>query len=163
MSRPVEIRAYRTEDAQAVTRLVVQLQDYEREVDSRALPGSKVIDWYLEQLLDYTRNHEGQLFVALAEGQVVGYAAVQTRVICEEPDEEDYPYALISDLAVDEPQRGRGVGRALLATCEAFAREKQARWLRIGVLGRNAPAVGLYQSCGFEARSIEMEKTLDQE
>ena len=75
-------------------------------------------------------------------------------------DEEDYHYALVSELAVDEAHRGRGIGRALIAASEAYARDKGARWLRITVLGRNAPARGLYEAYGFEERLLEMEMPL---
>lgn len=50
--------------------------------------------------------------------------------------------------------------RALIEACEGFARDKEARWLRIAVLGRNALARGLYRRCGFEDCQFLLEKTL---
>jgi GNAT superfamily N-acetyltransferase len=93
-------------------------------------------------------------------GQVVGFAAVQSRVPNEDSDERDYNFALISDLGVNESHRGAGIGRALIAACEAFARNRRARWLRIAVLGRNTVARGLYERCGFEDRQVLLEKPL---
>ena len=42
----------------------------------------------------------------------------------------------------------------------AFARGRDAGWLRIGVLGRNEVARGLYERCGFEDRQVLLEKPL---
>lgn len=159
----MEIRAFRSEDAAAVTGLVVQLQDYERAIDARTRPGAAVADWYLDYMLAACAEQDGRLLVAVEDGEVVGFASVQAQVPCEDVDEEDYHYALISDLAVDGARRGRGIGRALIAAGEAYARNKGARWLRIAVMGRNAPARGLYAAYGFEDRLIEMEKTLEAE
>ena len=129
------IRDYRSSDAAAVTGLIVQMQDYERTIDIRSLRGTAVEDWYLDLILAACGKTDGALLVAVWDGSIVGFAAVQARVLCEDVDEEDYHYALVSELAVDEAHRGRGIGRALIAASEAYARDKGARWLRITVLG----------------------------
>ena len=56
--------------------------------------------------------------------------------------------------------RNRGIGRALIARAEAFAREQGASWLRISVLARNEVARSLYESSGFQERLILLEKAL---
>jgi len=154
------IRRFRSEDAAQVTRCIEQLQNYERLIDARVLPGEAVEGWYLDHLLRACADHDGTLFVAEDDGEVIGFAAVQSRVANEDADESDYYFALISDLGVNESHRGRGIGRALIEACEGFAREREARWLRIAVLGRNTLARGLYQRCGFEDCQVVLEKTL---
>lgn len=156
----MEIRRFRPEDAGQVTGCIVELQDYERAIDPRVLPGDAVEGWYLDGLLKLCAEQDGTLFVAEDGGQVVGFAAVQCKVPNEDADEARYEFGLISDLGVNRSHRGRGIGRALIAACESFAREREARWLRIGVLGRNAVARGLYERCGFEDRQVVLEKTL---
>jgi ribosomal protein S18 acetylase RimI-like enzyme len=158
----MEIRRFRPEDAAEVTGCIVQLQTYERAIDGRVLPGDAVEGWYLDHLLKTCEEQDGTLLVAEDGGHVVGFAAVQSRVPNEDVDECDYDFALISDLGVNETHRGQGIGRALIEACEAFARGRRARWLRIGVLGQNEMARGLYERCGFEDRQVLLEKPLSE-
>jgi ribosomal protein S18 acetylase RimI-like enzyme len=59
------------------------------------------------------------------------------------------PLLNIHDLAVLPGQRGRGVGRALLAAAEAHARAHGFCKLTLEVQEDNAPARGLYERFGF--------------
>lgn len=72
---------------------------------------------------------------ALAGFILIGAAADETEILT---------------LAVDEPWRGRGVGRSLLdaAIIEAATRGATAMLLEVGVL--NEAAQALYARCGFE-------------
>jgi ribosomal protein S18 acetylase RimI-like enzyme len=60
------------------------------------------------------------------------------------------PLLNIHDLAVLPSQRGRGTGRALLATAEAFARTAGCCKLTLEVQEDNAPARRLYDRFGFQ-------------
>ena len=146
----MDIRRFRPEDAAEVTGCIAQLQTYERTIDERVLPGEAVEGWYLDYLLKTCAEQDGTLFIAEVGGRVVGFAAVQSRVPNEDVDES-------------ESHRGQGIGRALIEACEAYARGREARWLRIGVLGRNEVARGLYERCGFEDRQVLLEKPLSGE
>lgn len=59
------------------------------------------------------------------------------------------PLLNIHDLAVLPGERGRGVGRALLAAAEAHARSAGCCRLTLEVQEDNAPALHLYQRFGF--------------
>lgn len=159
----MEIRRFEAGDEDPVELCIAELQEYERKIDARVLPAAAVQGWYLDYLRKQCDEQEGAIFVALVSGRVVGFAAVQARVPCEDTDEEDYEFAYISDVGVNPDHRGAGLGRALIAACEAFARSKGARWLRIGVLGKNGLARGLYERCGFEDRQVLMEKVISAE
>lgn len=159
----MEIRTFRPDDGEEVTGCIVELQNYERAIDPRVLAGDAVATWYLDHLLTTCAEQDGTLFVAEDGGRVVGFAAVQCQVPNEDADEAEYHFGLISDVGVNRSHRGRGIGRALIAACETFAREKDVRWLRIAVLGKNALARGLYERCGFEDRQVVLEKTLPAE
>jgi GNAT superfamily N-acetyltransferase len=57
--------------------------------------------------------------------------------------------AWLEDLYVREAARRSGLGRALVeAACER-ARERGARRIELDVQEENAPALGLYEACGF--------------
>lgn len=59
------------------------------------------------------------------------------------------PVLNIHDLAVLGAHRGRGIGRALLAAVEGYARDQGCSNLTLEVLEDNTPARALYASFGF--------------
>jgi N-acetylglutamate synthase-like GNAT family acetyltransferase len=79
----------------------------------------------------------GGVFVAEADGAVVGFAAILPR---EDGDTE------LDALFVEPDLWGRGVGRALVEHCRAAAKVAGAQALH--VVG-NPHAEGFYLSCGF--------------
>lgn len=157
----VTIRPYRESDNAALRQCVIEIQEYERKLDERMSPGEEIADRYLSDMLEHANISSARIFIAELSGAVVGYVAVDAKVTNNEPDEYDYEYAYISDVIVLEAARGKGIGKALLAEAEKFAKDNAARWLRIGVLGVNQNAHRLYQSLGFEPREIVLEKSLD--
>ncbi len=60
----------------------------------------------------------------------------------------------VLDVAVEQAQRRRGVGRALLDEAVALARDKKARHLLLEVRRSNVPAIELYRSRGFFAMNV---------
>ena len=59
------------------------------------------------------------------------------------------PLLNVHDVAVLSAHRGRGVGQALLAACEALARERGCCKLTLEVLSGNRRALRSYESFGF--------------
>jgi ribosomal protein S18 acetylase RimI-like enzyme len=66
------------------------------------------------------------------------------------PDE-----AYIADLVVDEQARGRRVGQALIETAADWGRRHGRRRLTLHVAANNAPAIRLYERCGFQVARRE--------
>ena len=154
------IRAYEPANQEQVERCIVELQDFERSLESDRAEGATIARRYLLELLDTCQKQSGQLFVAEVRGQVAGFACVWL-----EREPESYltslaPYAYISDLVVLPAYRRQGLGRALLSQAEAFAKEQGARALRINVLARNAGAWALYREAGFRDYEIRLLKDL---
>jgi len=56
--------------------------------------------------------------------------------------------------------RRRGLGRRLLEQAEAFARERGAGRIGIGVIAVNAAARELYRALGYDEVHIELRKRL---
>ena len=80
-----------------------------------------------------TAKNSGRIFLAEADGAVVGFICVLAKVL-PSADDGIAPYAYISDLVVRAAHRGRGVGRELMMRAESFAREFGAKQLKVGVL-----------------------------
>lgn len=129
----VVIRAMRESDADAVHRLAVEL-GYPTEPDRtlariRAVLASDIAD----------------AFVAVdSEGRVLGWAHVFVA-----PFLESGPNAELGGLVVEEGARGRGIGAALVARTEAWARERGIGkiCLRSNVIRTEAHA--FYQKLGY--------------
>jgi GNAT superfamily N-acetyltransferase len=63
-------------------------------------------------------------------------------------------------LAVSEAGEGRGVGRALIAAAEAWARGRGHRFLSLNVFAANARARAVYERAGFAPDVVRYAKEL---
>jgi len=154
------IRPFAHEDLPALRELVAEMQDAEREIDSRLLPGASMTAAYTEAMLHRCEAHGGAVLVAECAGEVVGFVGLAAAVREQELDQPPGAYALVTDLAVSVHQRGRGIGGALLTAAEGLARAHGARELRIALLSGNAPAARLYRAAGFAPYLDIMRKDL---
>jgi ribosomal protein S18 acetylase RimI-like enzyme len=68
----------------------------------------------------------------------------------------------VYDIEIDEPHRGRGLGRATMLAAEDVARAGGHRFVRLNVFGWNAGAQALYQSLGYRTDAIQMSKPLEE-
>ncbi len=144
----------------ALRELVIELQDYERQLDPRLPSGASIVDQYIPQMLQRCKQAIGQILIAEVDGEVAGFATILSRVSSGELEDGDIEYGLIADLVVAPSFRRQGLGQRLLEAGEDFARSKNVRWLRIGVLNRNQAAMDLYTAQGFSVLFSEMEKQL---
>lgn len=67
----------------------------------------------------------------------------------------------IADLAVAPDHEGQGIGRALLAHAEAWARKNRCKLLTLSVFPGNTRAHALYERNGFGPDLLRMAKPLD--
>jgi ribosomal protein S18 acetylase RimI-like enzyme len=64
------------------------------------------------------------------------------------------------DVAIDEGQRGRGLGRQVMLLAEELARSQGATTIGLNVMGQNQIARGLYASLGYVEQAVQMRKSL---
>ncbi|MGW3042535.1 N-acetyltransferase family protein [Kitasatospora sp. NPDC001159] len=91
------------------------------------------------------RHTPEQFLLAVLDGRIVGYI----RQVPPTPLASNRHVRQIQGLSVDDTARGRGVGRRLVEAACAAALAEGARRMTLRVLGWNAPARRLYESCGF--------------
>lgn len=97
------------------------------------------------------------LFIAENDdGERVGFIHLQTM--------KDYFSAAqnchISDIAVADGEDGKGVGSALLAYAERWAREHRCKHVQLAVFPANRRAIELYERSGFGVEVVRMMKPL---
>jgi ribosomal protein S18 acetylase RimI-like enzyme len=155
------IREYRDDDLSALRDCVIELQDFERRIDDRLRPGASMADDYLHEMIGRCRDCAGTILVAECDSIIAGFAMVLTRVPFESLDDPPGHYAIVAELVVREAFRRRGLGAALLAESERYARESGAAELRIAVLSDNRTAAELYRRVGFVPYSEVLAKRLD--
>jgi ribosomal protein S18 acetylase RimI-like enzyme len=155
-----QIREYRPEDAAGVEECFVVLQDHERSVEPLRAPGRDVLKPYLEFMFKRLEERGGVVFVAEAEGKIVGFVCLWLRNREDEMMNVPGEYAYVSDLVVMPEFRGRRLGYELLRAAEDYARSHGATWLKIGVLARNERARRLYVDFGFEEKAVFLSKEL---
>ncbi len=98
-----------------------------------------------------------QLYVAKLGGVPVGYTALKMR---------SYDWAgvvsrkvmVVDEFCVLESCRNQGIGTAMMEDIHALARAFGCTDLQLGVYPQNEAAVAFYQKCGFQIRSLDMQK-----
>lgn len=79
------------------------------------------------------------------------------------PHRERAGVLYVYDVEIDEPHRGRGLGRAAMLAAEQLVRESGAREIGLNVFGFNEPAKRLYDSLGYRVIATQMTKVLTDE
>lgn len=135
-SRAFEIRpALSAVDIAEVRRLV------HAHGDARSMvPGVEHVHADAERMPGQYVAPQGGLWLAVAAGSGVGCVAL--RPISDGVGE-------VKRMFVEAAWRGRGVGRALMETVIAGARQRGYHTLRLGTLDDMEAAQGLYRSLGF--------------
>lgn len=143
-----------------VRECLIELQDFERDIDPRMPPGAAIADAYLAEMHDRCKECGGRILVAEVDGNVAGYATILPKVRSEQIEDGNIEYGLISDLVVLESYRRLGLGTKLLEAAEQYARACKVKYLRIGVLAGNRVAEDLYTAAGYSSLYTELEKVL---
>lgn len=142
----LEIRTCRLDDIEAICRLNRQEMgyDYPAEEARRSLT----------RLLSSGRD---KIWIAAVEGTVVGYAHACDYDVIYGPHMKN-----IMGIAVASAVQGQGIGRALLAAVEQWARQTGAREIRLTSGGSRTGAHAFYRHCGYgsEKQQINFRKPL---
>ena len=162
MSASVDIREYAATDEAALIGLVLELQAFEGQWYDRVRPAAEIGPWYVADLLNQCAKDQGTVLIAERDGKAVGYATIYVGLsTAGDRDEVEYRYGRIGDLCVTEGCRGSGIGRALIAECEARTRAAGVSFLTIRHDPQNVRPARLYASLGFQAVQVVREKRLD--
>src|SRR6476661_3746114 len=105
---------------------------------------------------------DGASLVAVADGRVIGMVELLRRGGVPDPGAARKPAPAVDiGLSVAEDWRGRGVGTALMAAAEDWARARGATRMILDLAAANEGARRLYDRLGYEVHGLMMDKPLD--
>jgi GNAT superfamily N-acetyltransferase len=148
-------------DEPALLSFLHGLQDYEAgfEPDRRRDPAWAVEHW--REIQHRCAERHGVLLIAEDEaGRKVGWAFAHDERAELFVVEAERHHGFLAELFVVPEARGKGHGRALIAGCEAWARERGHKLLTVGVLAGNGVAVRAYEGAGYAPYTLFMRRYL---
>lgn len=141
----IRIRTYNPTDYEFIISLVTRFSEFELPEWRRAEDIDHTNRESLERALKQPEP-DSAIFIAEEEnGALAGFVHLQTQTDYFTGEQHGY----ISDLAVDTPFEGQGVGRLLLETAEDWAREQGYPLLTLYVFAGNTRARRIYEKHGF--------------
>jgi ribosomal protein S18 acetylase RimI-like enzyme len=151
------IRAADANDDEFIYALVERFVDFELPKWRRR---NVVIEGIRADLVRQFEDQPAGSFMFVAEddssGERVGFLHLQT----VNDFFTGHQNCHISDIAVTEGNDGRGIGRALLAYAEQFAREHRYERLQLSVFPGNERARRMYAEAGYGDDMLRMVKPL---
>ncbi|MDF2413541.1 GNAT family N-acetyltransferase [Aeromonas sp. 1HA1] len=147
----LEIRTATGQDIDAILELNRQigLIHFEHAPEVFCPPSPQERDFLLNAI-----GSEGRLFcVAVLDAEVVGFLTARIDINEAIPFLTRLPICRIGSVVVDEHHRSRGIGKALIAHCDDWAKARDACQIRLEVMSFNERAKSLYETLGFKVQS----------
>ncbi|HEU0095955.1 MAG TPA: GNAT family N-acetyltransferase [Rhizomicrobium sp.] len=143
--RPVRL----PRDEPAILSFINGLQDYEAafEPDRRRDADFAAEHW--RHVQHVCAEKHGHMVIAEDAGAAVGWAFAYEEhgeLFITEPERR---HGFLAEIFMAPEARGKGLGRALIESCEIWAKDRGHRLLIIGVLSKNARAIRAYEGSGY--------------
>jgi ribosomal protein S18 acetylase RimI-like enzyme len=150
--RGFTIRPGRREDAEEAARLWMRSAEEHTEHDQiyATAPGAERV--MRRFLADLTASSHTFLFVAESGEQTVGFISGELRE--GSPTFLQRTWASVDDVFVEPDSRNLGIGRALLQSVEAWAKERGANGISLQVAAANWRGRKFYEELGFREVSV---------
>ena len=100
------------------------------------------------------------LWVAEAEGRLLGFVYVLVKDPLKIPVMAPRRYAVVDSVCVTAEARRQGIGRRLMEHADAWAVAQGATSVELSVYEFNDPALALYRDLGYETLSRKLSKPL---
>jgi ribosomal protein S18 acetylase RimI-like enzyme len=150
--RPMEIREFRSDDAEDAARLYLQSAEHHTELDSDfyRIPDLEAVVAYYEDLAGEIKTEPLACFVAESDGNLVGTVEVRISDLPSRHSMLRPRYIGSVDIVVDPDRRHQGIGKALMQRAETWARDQGATSLMLDMLRANEQALAFYTALGYE-------------
>ena len=156
----MEIRFAQTEDVAGILKLLKQVGRV-HHLGRPDLFRSDAQKYCASQVLSMLNKPKDPIFVAVEDGQVLGYGFCKTQdhtgdtVLC------GISSLYIDDLCVDEACRGKGIGKAIYREILRYAKAGKYYNVTLNVWCCNKSAMKFYESLGLNPQKIGMETILE--
>ena len=111
-----------------------------------------------ELMIPYIQNDGRDIIISENEGVIDGYAAIS---VCDTQKGagEILPFTFIevNELCVADNAHRKGIGTALLDAVKAYAKEKGAKFVELGVNAQNTTAQEFYKANGMFVKNLKMQ------
>ena len=154
----LRVRRAVSSDRPAIEALWAAFMAEQAALDPRVMPSTDAATRARTTLADLVRGDGGALFVAEADGEVVGFLTAEW--FTDAPVYVSVPEVHLLELYVRPEARIRGVARALLAATEAWAHDAGAKRLRMSVLWQNEASRRLVEQWGVEPLAVSFTRDL---
>ena len=112
------------------------------------------------QVLAMLNKAETPIFVAVEDGNVLGYCFCQMKTYYRDSVICDHTTCYIDDLCVHENCRGKHVGKALYETVCRYAKSRNCASITLNVWSCNPGAMAFYEKLGLKPQKVGMEQLL---
>lgn len=150
----IRVRSFTASDQDFVLSLAPRLTIGMRPWRDQAMWLKAVKGWLVESIA--RQEDKGAVFIAEDEsGERLGFATVSAS-----EHFTSQPQAYIGELATSDAAEGRGAGRALVAACEAWAREQGFTLITLTTGAGNERALGFYRRLGYVDEDVTLARRL---
>jgi GNAT superfamily N-acetyltransferase len=120
--------------------------------------GELVGDWESRWRAHLSTDSDDHLLLIARKGEkIVGFADAEIR---RRPAIFDVETAYINDMYVIASDRGRGIGRELLARIEAWSASRGVTEIQLTVMATNRDSIAVYEHWGFRPQSQRMARSI---
>ncbi len=112
------------------------------------------------QVLAMLNKAETPIFVAVEDGNVLGYCFCQMKTCYRDSVICDHTTCYIDDLCVHENCRGKHVGKSLYETVCRYAKSRDCASITLNVWSCNPGAMAFYEKLGLKPQKVGMEQLL---
>ena len=112
------------------------------------------------QVLAMLDKAETPIFVAVEDGNVLGYCFCQMKTYYRDSVICDHTTCYIDDLCVHENCRGKHVGTALYEAVRRYAKSRDCASITLNVWSCNPSAMAFYEKLGLKPQKVGMEQLL---
>ena len=161
----MQIIEYSPKYDEQIKDLLVELQNYLVDIDDwhTQVTLSEYRETYFKMDMDKVKTQNGKIYLAIAEGNVVGLIIG----IVDEKDEIDKltndcaKTGSIIELVIKNNLLGNGIGKLLLEKIEKYFKDLDCKRINIEVFGPNKKALKFYTKNDYIVRDIIVSKKLD--
>lgn len=149
VAAPAAIRPATARDLDRIAALWSALASHHEALDPAFRQRPDAAAAVRELLARHLRDPDAALFVCELQGDLVAFCGV--RIDRAPPILAETERVEITDLAVREGQRRRGIGRALAQAALDWASRRGLRRIEVRVASGNAEGQGFWRALGFDA------------